>query len=236
MASSLKRPAEAVDASRILKRPYTDVGAGVYVDDGSAPVYSEAAASYDPMGWREPPPPPPYAPGQGPEFPGFAAPGGNPYVPPPRPEQIYNPYGLAPYPDDPTLLSYGGFGVPPPPAAAAAAGAAPAIPKRKSTTTCRHWNRGFCRLGEMCGFSHSGPQGVSAGVADVKAGGAAGGASKAKAAVGCRHWGRGHCMMGSNCRFAHDFEAGSEKAKQNAQPVGGGRANGAAGIASAIPS
>jgi hypothetical protein len=89
----------------------------------------------------------------------------------------------------------------------------------------------------MCGFSHSGPQGVAVGVADGKAGiaaGGGGGSSKSKPTVGCRHWGRGHCMMGSNCRFAHDFEAGSEKAKQNAMPAGGGRANGAAGVASPV--
>jgi len=160
----------------------------------------------------------PYAPPQADAF--GAPPPYNPYGPPPSAPE-YNPYGInAPppqsYPPAPSFGAPPAYGVPaasygppqgyyPPPAYTP-----PSAPKRKSNTTCRHWARGFCRLGESCNFSHAGPRGSEAGAGPSKPD------DGSKRSSGCRHWARGFCMLAQACKFAHEGEAGSAEAKQKA--------------------
>jgi len=59
-------------------------------------------------------------------------------------------------------------------------------------TPCRHYQRGYCRLGDKCGFSHTegGPP------------------TRTKSSL-CRHYERGLCLRGDTCFFAHgDSELG----------------------------
>lgn len=55
-----------------------------------------------------------------------------------------------------------------------------------SSSRCRHWENGSCRLGKTCGFLHdpSVPQ-------------------KFRTKV-CRHWEKGNCKLGEGCNFSHN--------------------------------
>jgi len=61
----------------------------------------------------------------------------------------------------------------------------PSPPATTSTSRCRHWENGSCRLGKSCGFLHDPivPQ-------------------KFRTKV-CRHWEKGNCRLGEACSFAH---------------------------------
>jgi len=54
-----------------------------------------------------------------------------------------------------------------------------------SSSRCRHWENGSCRLAKACGFLHdpSTPQKFRT--------------------KECRHWEKGNCRMNENCCFAH---------------------------------
>jgi len=54
-----------------------------------------------------------------------------------------------------------------------------------STSRCRHWENGSCRLGKSCGFMHD---------PSVQ--------QKFRTKV-CRHWEKGNCRLGEACSFAH---------------------------------
>jgi hypothetical protein len=58
-------------------------------------------------------------------------------------------------------------------------------PHRISSSRCRHWENGSCRLGNGCTFRHDPtvPQ-------------------KYRTKV-CRHWEKGNCRVAENCSFAH---------------------------------
>jgi len=137
----------------------------------------------------------------------------NPYVTPTTPQQfsphpqttyvrpstlpeVYNPYGTTPTytsgAPPPGYSPYPVYTTPMPvPVQVQVTGSSSG---RKSTTLCRHFGKGFCRLGETCLFAHT-PQAkgeVTAGI------------SKSR----CRHWARGHCNLQTQCRFSHDGEPG----------------------------
>jgi len=61
-----------------------------------------------------------------------------------------------------------------------------------SSSRCRHWEHGSCRLAKACGFLHdpSTPQKFRT--------------------KECRHWEKGNCRMNENCCFAHTAHNGNE--------------------------
>jgi len=63
---------------------------------------------------------------------------------------------------------------------------------------CRHFARGFCQMGDACGFLHE----ASGTSAPQQATGVSPGGQKL-----CRHFARGYCQMGSSCGFFHDDSA-----------------------------
>eukprot|EP00808_Paulinella_micropora_P028554 g52692.t1 len=65
---------------------------------------------------------------------------------------------------------------------------------RRQTAPCRHWVRGFCRLGETCNFAHFGQP-------PLKSATQGGG-------LRCRHWAKGFCQLGTACRFVHSGTPG----------------------------
>lgn len=83
----------------------------------------------------------------------------------------------------------------------AAAGARNSVKdEKKRSVVCRHWRRGHCRLGELCGFLHKGAPGAQ---------------------NLCRHWAQGgECRLGMECKFAHDDDAGAAKRKKRANLSG----------------
>jgi len=116
------------------------------------------------------------------------------YVRPSNLPEVYNPYGTTPTYTGAPPPGYSPYPVytttpMPVPVQVQVTGSS----GRKSTTLCRHYGKGFCRLGETCLFAHT-PQ----------AKGEVGGVSKSR----CRHWARGHCNLQTQCRFSHDGEPG----------------------------
>lgn len=79
------------------------------------------------------------------------------------------------------------------------------------TLECRHWLRGFCRMGPACRFSHAGPRGV-------------GGTPSPQI---CRYHLKGFCASGSNCGFTHvePSEAAALAASDSAKPLAVGFAS-----------
>jgi hypothetical protein len=77
---------------------------------------------------------------------------------------------------------------------------------------CRHFARGFCQLGNACGFLHPGANDVPAfqnwdngfGMPDAKK------RCVSKTQI-CRHWEKGFCQLGEGCGFAHgEHELGQQ--------------------------
>jgi hypothetical protein len=113
---------------------------------------------------------------------------------------VYNPYGTTPTYSGPPAPTYPGYTAYAPPTSAPSD-----LSRRKSSTVCRHFAKGYCRLGDTCLFSHTPSNGVTPSSGGGGGGGGSGGAS---GKIRCRHWARGHCKLESQCRFLHDGEAG----------------------------
>jgi len=133
------------------------------------------------------PPPSPYGPPPStttygpPSNPSYGPPSNPSYGPPSNPSYGPPPYitgGLLPTP----------YGAPP----------MQQQPPRPGSKPCRHWEHGFCQMGETCGFSHAG------------SGGSGG---RGSTIVGpprklCRHWTKSGCWLGAKCGFLHEGAPG----------------------------
>jgi len=65
---------------------------------------------------------------------------------------------------------------------------------------CRHWAKGYCRLGNSCGFGHFGAPGGATSIPKKK----------------CWHWAKGMCSLGSRCGFLHPpTESSGEKEERS---------------------
>eukprot|EP00746_Dinoflagellata_sp_MGD_P007772 gnl/MRDRNA2_/MRDRNA2_115453_c0_seq1.p1 gnl/MRDRNA2_/MRDRNA2_115453_c0~~gnl/MRDRNA2_/MRDRNA2_115453_c0_seq1.p1 ORF type:complete len:405 (+),score=64.99 gnl/MRDRNA2_/MRDRNA2_115453_c0_seq1:74-1288(+) len=85
---------------------------------------------------------------------------------------------------------------------------------------CRHFEKGFCQLGDSCGFAHGadqlGTEGKRPSVVPQAAMPMQPPAKKQKVGtVPCRHWEKGFCQLGMECGFYHE---GAHEA-QNMLPV-----------------
>eukprot|EP00929_Paragymnodinium_shiwhaense_P001828 TRINITY_DN102038_c0_g1_i1.p1 TRINITY_DN102038_c0_g1~~TRINITY_DN102038_c0_g1_i1.p1 ORF type:complete len:388 (-),score=54.33 TRINITY_DN102038_c0_g1_i1:547-1710(-) len=89
-------------------------------------------------------------------------------------------------------------------------------PSNHKTVPCRHFERGYCQMGDACNFLHKGAQpyaqpGVqSVGAAPVSSPGN-------YKRVPCRHFASGYCQLGEACNFLHaEAEAPAKRPVWNA--------------------
>jgi len=81
-------------------------------------------------------------------------------------------------------------------------------PSKYRTRVCRHFNRGYCALGEGCSFIHTK---AMSGILDDSTIGL----FRTKP---CRHFQRGYCSRGSNCSFSHTPSSSQYTASYSAAP------------------
>jgi hypothetical protein len=84
---------------------------------------------------------------------------------------------------------------------------------------CRHWLRGYCQLGERCGFGHSHQTLGVKRSSDHHGGGGGGGGQPRRL---CRHWARGYCQRSNSCSFEHTGRPGSSYGYGRGGGGGGG--------------
>jgi len=92
--------------------------------------------------------------------------------------------------------------------------------KRLKTMGCRHFEKGFCQMGESCSFAHGDHElgmPAPAGGGGMQMGQQAGGGFK-KSKL-CNFFAQtGACKNGANCTFAHgEHELGTPQARLKAQ-------------------
>jgi hypothetical protein len=103
--------------------------------------------------------------------------------------------------------------------------AAPA-PNKYKTVQCRHFIRGHCMRGALCGFRHGDDESSTAPPPSL-------GQLPAELAnplypgrpfrvVTCRRWAQGNCTLGDRCTFKHDFENSTQYTTGTKRQLSGG--------------
>lgn len=72
---------------------------------------------------------------------------------------------------------------------------------------CRHFQKGFCHLGNACIFAHTS---INGGLMNGAMHGAMNGINRPHDNR-CRHWAKGNCVQGNDCKFSHE---GPQKEKR----------------------